>query len=944
MFQTIPEVEMHCATQIAERGLPEIYFKRLKFEVSEIRKQGADSYWLGLIKDQCRFDKNPNGLVMPWLLGMVDDDPIASRKDPVLTTTKYSKVAEFLASHGKLPAEIIRDSDNPDIDIDCLPEARDPIKDYAVSRYSAGIDDGYGAVCSVGTWQTYLLRSAICDVSKSTGWCDEAIAKALTKELPDEVDDLKDNGEAACKGCKHVHAEAKCPQCGLPDTEFPTIGQLLNDHKELSNFQLQYPDVVDRAVRLVGRIRCMGKHAGALIIADRPLFGNIPMALDTKTKQWKSLWTEGRSTQLSKFGYTKWDILGLKNLRYIYEASRMIEENHGISFGKHTQAEWQFSPGHKVVVPSMSGWDDIDPEENRMGHYYTREGEKVAIDMRDEKVYRMATDARTDAVFQFDTDLAKSILSSGRPQTFNDLLIFNAMGHPGPMAMIPDYVERRGNPDGEWRTKDHPKITEIIGDTCNCIVFQEQLQAMWQNIAGFTAPEAQEARKAVAKKWREKLRGIEAKWMAGASPVLTEALAKEWWAKMETFGRYAFNKSHAVAYCRVAFQCLWLKSHFPHEWWASVMSYCDAKKLVRYMNVARADLVKFVPMDVNNMSMNFAAVPESPRLRHDDFAGGHVMPGLLGLKGIGKKVAMAFVPETVAPTTRYSEDEQGNLLEEAADSTPDTEEEVDGEALGVEIEEEELRLAAAGPVSSLDEFVERKGKNKLLLERLIKLGSFQKFPGHESIRATWEWYRMHYCSGKDITALKKDVTTALQELDGWTEEAITAERERQVAAYKSTFPKRNKIPKKISDWKPTPEVTLERFKLIFPKDYALKELLDFETTFLGYHLHSPLDQYVKRGGCSVSEARSYGTLECVISDFTHTKTKTDKPMCRLTVTDGVQTVPVMIWNDELANLDTAVIKRGLGVRMAVKYDEKRKNFSLKSGSTIHRLKKKDDEA
>lgn len=944
------EVEESCLSMIENNKLPEVYKKRLKFEVSEIRKQGADTYWLNLIKDECKFDKNPNNLVLPWMLGMIDQDPVVNRKDPIITTSKYAKVAQFVAEHGGLPPEINRDSDNPDIDIDCLPEARDQIKDFAIKEYSTGIDDGYGAVCSVGTWMTYLLRSAIFDVAKSTQWCPESDARFLTKELPEEVDDLKDNGEAACKGCKYVHNDVECPKCKSPDTEYPTINQLLRDHKSLRDFNNIYPNVVDRAVRLVGRIRAMGKHAGALIIADRPLFGNIPMSLNVKTKQWQSLWTEGRNTQLSKFGYTKWDVLGLKNLRYIYEASRLIEQNHGISFGERTVAEYQFSPNHKVNAPSMSGWDDIDPDESRAGHYFTRDNEKIYIDLNDAGALKTASDSRTDAVFQFDTDLAKSTLSNG-VTSFNDLMVLNAMGHPGPMAMIPDYVQRRGSPNGDWRHLDHPKITEILAETFNCIVFQEQLQALWQNVAGFTAPEAQEARKAVAKKWREKLRPVKDKWISGAGPVMGHDAAVAYWDKMETFGRYAFNKSHAVSYCLVAFRCLWLKTYFPHEWWAAVMSYCNADKQVRYMNVARGERVKFTPMDVNNLSMNFVAIPDEPRVYHTDDINGRVMPGLIGLKGIGAKVAQQFVDNIADWTPALSETE--DLLEEVTDFT----EGMSGESaqnlldpLYDEIEQleknvvESKKSLAEFPVSSIDEFVQRKGKNKLLMERLIKLGSFQSFPGHENMKATWEWYRMNYCSGSDITALKKDMQAKWLASNGWNEDKIQEEKSRQIAEYQRVYPKRKKIPTKIENWKPKPEITLAWMSDLFKNDdYTLKEMLTFEIAFLGYHLHSAMDQFITKSGRTIEDAKQDGILECMISEPPHmTRTKTDKPMCKLAVSDGIQTAPVLLWEDDLGSIDQAILKKGVGMLLQVKYDTSRKNFSLQRGKKPMLLRRKPD--
>jgi len=141
------------------------------------------------------------------------------------------------------------------------------------------------------------------------------------------------------------------------------------------------------------------------------------MQYDKKTDQWVSIWTEGRNTQLSKFGYVKWDILGLKNLSYIKTACEMIRENHGISFGDQLQ-----------------GWDDSDQINNVAG-YYWENGEKKTIPLEDPAALKLANDSQTDSIFQFDTELAKRTLSAG-VHSFRDLLIFNAMGHPGPMQCL----------------------------------------------------------------------------------------------------------------------------------------------------------------------------------------------------------------------------------------------------------------------------------------------------------------------------------------------------------------------------------------------------------------------------------------------------------------------------------------------------------------------------
>lgn len=520
--------------RLNELSLGDIYSERLEFELKEIAKQGANQKWINYAIDKKRFASNPNHLVLPWLLGMVEEDPIASRKEPMLNTVRASKIKEFNNGHGYIPSDIIKDADMPDIDLDCLPEARDPIKEYAIKKYGQDIDDGYGAVCSVGTWQTYKFKNAIIDACAATGLVERHEAYELTKSLPEVVDQLKDDGKAACKGrvrdesgereCGNVHGLSICPVCGSPDTDGPTIGKLLEEHKELAEFASRYKEVVSYAIKLIGRIRNMGMHAGALIIADRSLHGNVPMSRNSSEGYWISMWTEGRSPQLSKFGYTKWDILGLKTLKYIFECIKLIEKNRGISFGHN-----------------MEGLDYNDPSKGHAGWYIDGEGQKCYIDINDEHALRLANEQKTDGIFQFDTDLAKSILNNG-VRNFEDLMLFNAMGHPGPMASIPEAVQNRDDHRGSWKKRLHPAILEVLKDNYGVIVYQEQLQTIWQNVAGFTAPEAQEARKAVAKKWTHKLKPIKDKWIEGASRTLGPREAEEWWSKMETFGRYAFNR------------------------------------------------------------------------------------------------------------------------------------------------------------------------------------------------------------------------------------------------------------------------------------------------------------------------------------------------------------------------------------------------------------------
>ena len=536
---------------IIDRGLPETYLERLAFERQSILDQGAERYWTDLVTARTKFDSNKNGLLLPWLLHMLTGeanvDPIITRGEPLVLSSNHVYIKGLIEQIGRVPKDIKLDSDKPDIDIDCLPAARDEIKAYASQRF------GDDKVASVGTWTTFQFKNALGEVYGALN-LDESevdyqynhlglrkepgkhLGNALTVNLPEDVNELRKEGKGVCKGqvivdgvtkdCEFDHAELVCPKCGASETDTPTLPQLLKDYDLLNNFYHLSEDhkrVVHLASRLIGCVRTTGKHAGAIIIADRELYGNVPMLYDSKAKQWVSLWTEGRNTQLSKFGYNKWDILGLKTLLYIYVCCGMIEENHGVSFGK-----------------GLVGLEQNDPTLDRAGVYW-KDGEQFDIPLNDPDAIRMADQVHVSSVFQFDTDVARGILKNG-VTSFNDLLTYNALGHPGPMQMIPTYVARRDGDDTKWRDGLHPKMRQVLDDTYGVIVYQEDLAALWTNVGGFTTVEAQDARKAVAKKWKDKLKPIEEKWVTGAAPIIGEASARDWWGKMETFGRYAFNK------------------------------------------------------------------------------------------------------------------------------------------------------------------------------------------------------------------------------------------------------------------------------------------------------------------------------------------------------------------------------------------------------------------
>ena len=516
--------------------------------------------------------------------------------------------------------------------------------------------------------------------------------------------------------------------------------------------------------------------------------------------------------------------------------------------------------------------------------------------------------------------------------SFEDLLIFNAMGHPGPMAMIPEYVRRRDDKSQSWRSDEHPMVAEVLEDTLGVIVFQEQLTGLWQRIAGFTGPESQDARKAVAKKWKDKLKPVRQKWIDGAKKHLGEGSAIEWWDdRLAPFGRYAFNRSHAVSYCLWAYKCLWLKAHFPEEWWACVMSRCDQKKLPRYMSASRAEGVHFGEIDINHMTVMMTAHAGQMVVNGTPA----VALGLISLKNVGDKLAPQFADKI--------DDDPHNF-------------------------------------SNIDEFIESKGKHKVLFERLIKLGSFQHL--HPNIKATWMWYAHKYCTGAikilwdstwegssfiqyhgvvsdpdrfkivprtvrgrkipekvyamiTVAQLKQYHRDKILGMDGWTEERVLAERVRLLQEFKENFPKRKKIPKKVAEFTPTADESQEKIMSLYPNDYDLQEVLRFEEEFLGYYWHSPIDLYHTDGGATVEHAKLTGSLEAIVVEKqTATTRAKGRPFIRLIVNDGIQDALVLIWENDIGRQDQELFVKDIGIRLKVEYDRDRNSFALARGSAI----------
>lgn len=371
--------------------------------------------------------------------------------------------------------------------------------------------------------------------------------------------------------------------------------------------------------------------------------------------------------------------------------------------------------------------------------------------------------------------------------------------------------------------------------------------------------------------------------------------------------RAVHRNSHSVSYCLVAFRCLWLKAHFAPEYWAAVMSDCHPDKLVRYMNVARSEEwqptditysgrtpsaesygVQFGTLNINNLTVNYTVTDNT------------VNQGLIGIKKIGEKAAEVF--------------------------------------------------AGKGNWSDIDEFIgsSEGRKNKTVIERFIKLGAFASMVGHENSKALWHWYQYKYCSD---TAVRNEIKDKLLELEGWNDKTIKEERQRQINEYKRQYPNRRKVPPKFNNWLPKPNDSRDRVMALYKDDFTQGEKLEFQKEFLGYYLDSPLELFAIKGHNTIRDAKQTcieddnAYMEVMVTDqaFLMTKPKDGREgtqYLKLTVTDGIQSALVFIWNTELSKIDPDMLVEGAGIRLRVKYDQQRNTFSMYRGSSIIALRKR----
>jgi DNA polymerase III subunit alpha len=250
----------------------------------------------------------------------------------------------------------------------------------------------------------------------------------------------------------------------------------------------------------------------------------------------------------------------------------------------------------------------------------------------DARTFEMLGRGETLGVFQLESDGMRRVCTELKPSSIDDIIALVALYRPGPMELIPQYIAaKHGRVKASYL---HPKLEPILRETYGIPVYQESVMQIARDIAGFTMGQADELRKVMGKKLKDKMPIYHEKFVDGAmANGLERALAEKIFAYLEPFAGYGFNKSHAAAYGWIAYQTAYLKANFPIQYFAALMTSVKDKtdKLVEYIDEAKKLGVAVLPPDVNESLVHFAVV------------GGQVRFGLAAIKGVGEGAVQAIL-------------------------------------------------------------------------------------------------------------------------------------------------------------------------------------------------------------------------------------------------------------------------------------------------------------
>ncbi|MBP3520186.1 MAG: DNA polymerase III subunit alpha [Oscillospiraceae bacterium] len=379
-----------------------------------------------------------------------------------------------------------------------------------------------------------------------------------------------------------------------------TLDEALKVSKPLRDLYEEDEEIkllIDTARAIEGMPRHASTHAAGVVITKLPVQDYVPLATNDGQPV-----TQYTMVTLEELGLLKMDFLGLRNLTVLDDTVKMVQKER---------------PGFTL--------------------------EDVPLD--DQEVYKMLADGRTSGVFQLESAGMTGVCVGLGPKSVEDLCAVIALYRPGPMDSIPRFLECAQNP--ELVTYLHPKLEPILSVTYGCIVYQEQVIQIFQQLAGYSLGQADMVRRAMSKKKRKQIEE-EREYFIHGDPSrnivgcmangIPEKVAQEIYREIDAFAEYAFNKAHSLAYAIVAYQTAWFKYHYPKEYMAALLtSVLDSStKVAEYIAECKLSGIALLPPDVNASEADFTVSGDGIRF------------GLAAVKGVGRGFALQLLKEREA--------------------------------------------------------------------------------------------------------------------------------------------------------------------------------------------------------------------------------------------------------------------------------------------------------
>ena len=457
----------------------------------------------------------------------------------------------------------------PDFDIDFCQGNRDRVIDYVKLKY------GKNAVSQIVTFGTMAARAAVRDVGRvldmSYTFCD-----GISKLIPN-------------KPGVSVSLQLPPPDRKKDDkTVYATEAEPLLAERESKEEDVK--TLLELARKLEGMTRNVGMHAGGVLIAPGKLTDFCPLYQQPGSDSAVSQYDKN---DVEAIGLVKFDFLGLATLTILEIAREFIMKRH------KGQENFAF--------------------------------ENLPLD--DPRVYKLFSDGKTEAVFQFESRGMQGMLRDAKPTRLEDLIALNALYRPGPMDLIPSFVARKhGREVVEY---PHPLVANMLSETYGIMVYQEQVMQTAQILGGYSLGGADMLRRAMGKKDADEMAKHRQIFRDGAAKNdINQEKADEIFDLMEKFAGYGFNKSHAAAYSLLAYHTAWIKVHYTAEFFCANMT----------VEMDDTDKLKVLFEDALKMGLTF----ESPDVnrgfhRFEPISNNQIRYGLSAIKGTGQQAIEAIV-------------------------------------------------------------------------------------------------------------------------------------------------------------------------------------------------------------------------------------------------------------------------------------------------------------